>query len=763
MAIANDKYEKFLSEKLWQWIPAVYREQDGLVGGHSLKAFIEVIAKQAALQKRSQDRLWDDTAIELASDWAVPYLGELLATRLVSSLNPRGRRVDVAKTVYYRRRKGTLLVQEQLVSDIAGWDSKVVEEFNRLARAWHLLDCPIQQGLLTQTPSAGFADFRATRGRDIVGGPFDEYYRIPSQRAVDGRLGRQQINVLSYYLYRLNSVRYVAVQPRHFATLPDGREQMTCDPSGRDIQLFSGNTVAKDWADWRSAKEWELPKPISCQLLSEEIFSPSAEAVAWLMTDAPIALPADREAAVNDFSLLVGQRFNHRQALLRVLSGLSAAATLTSPGIQTELLARSLIRDCGSAALLPNGSDVQPWSSEGDPEDGSYGTPAIRVGFITESDPIARPRTRAAKLRDWAPPLLPNVDLTISPADGRMVLEADGHALRTVMVNYQVGMMAPIGAGAYSRVTDFPAADAVWQNSSVAAGTPANGVAAVLDSHTYASPQNQLAVINTQVYAAADERPYFVLNNHWRLSAGEDDAQLLLDGLWLGCRNPRNVILDGNFETVTIRHCTFDPGGLATDGSVLPPVNLIIAGYVERLVIEQSVMASIRLQSTDARVEYLIVNDSIIQGRDGVTIDLLSAQVELQGTTVMTLSDGELLIDCERLYASDSLCAGVVDVTDNQNGCFRFSAAQTGSQVAKPYRSIFRNDFSGVFQSTRFADYQFANITPRLFPEMAQGAEEGLEMGAFNQMINPIKQRSAQLKVNEYLPFGRMPNFIIEM
>ncbi len=59
------------------------------------------------MAKRSQDRLWDDMYVELADDWAVPYIAELVATRLVSALNTRARRADVAKTIYYRRRKGS--------------------------------------------------------------------------------------------------------------------------------------------------------------------------------------------------------------------------------------------------------------------------------------------------------------------------------------------------------------------------------------------------------------------------------------------------------------------------------------------------------------------------------------------------------------------------------------------------------------------------------------------------------------------------------
>ena len=104
MAIARDRYREYYTERLWDWVPAIHRELDALEAGDSLRALLSAVASQAAVARRSQDRLWDDMYVELADDWAIPYIAELVATRLVSALNPRARRADVAKTIYYRRR-----------------------------------------------------------------------------------------------------------------------------------------------------------------------------------------------------------------------------------------------------------------------------------------------------------------------------------------------------------------------------------------------------------------------------------------------------------------------------------------------------------------------------------------------------------------------------------------------------------------------------------------------------------------------------------
>src|SRR5712691_5924597 len=155
---------------------------------------VKRIGAQAAILRRSMDRMWEDQSIETCDDWVIPYIADLLATKLVSSLDARGRRLDVAKTIYYRRRKGTLGLLEELAADVTGWDAHVVEFFRRLGRARHGLDPEIglpaetadpagnrelqraQQlvGELTGTPMGGLADLRNVYGAGLAGTAYDE-------------------------------------------------------------------------------------------------------------------------------------------------------------------------------------------------------------------------------------------------------------------------------------------------------------------------------------------------------------------------------------------------------------------------------------------------------------------------------------------------------------------------------------------------------------------------------------------------------------
>ena len=120
----QDGYEPTTPASSGNLLPAVYRADDtetiGAVG--PLRELVTRIGAQAAVVRRSIDRLWEDQSIETCDGWVIPYIAELLGTKPRPGLDARGQRLDVAKTIYYRRRKGTLALLEQLAHDITGWE-----------------------------------------------------------------------------------------------------------------------------------------------------------------------------------------------------------------------------------------------------------------------------------------------------------------------------------------------------------------------------------------------------------------------------------------------------------------------------------------------------------------------------------------------------------------------------------------------------------------------------------------------------------------
>ena len=773
MPTARDDYREYFTEKLWEWLPAIYRELDDTEGAGALRAFVRSIGTQAAFLKRNQDRVWDDGFVELASDWAVPYIADLVATRLVSALDVRARRVDVAKTIYYRRRKGTLPVLEQLISDMTGWDGKVVEEFRRLARAHHGLDGVPRLGRLTHTPEGGFADLRSVRGARLTGDAFDEFHYTPDARRPQGLTGRRGIPKLSFHEFRMHPVRMRGVIPLRVQDFAGSRDGFTFDPSGRDVALFSTDRshpsgarradATGDWSSWHTAGEWQLPRTIACRLLGEAIFEIGDPQIGWILSTPLIAAQPLRDAAAADLRKIAGERFVGRDALRRLLAAMPSAASLTLPGVEAELFLRALVTDCGSAALLPSGPEIVPWQSPTLAEDSSFGEPALAIRF-DGGLPVTRSETRAAHLDAWTPPVIAGIRAFVEPERGRLVFDHNPNGVLAVRVDYHVGMFAPVGAGAFAREVDDAPATVVWVNGGSGAGTPANGIAEVQDSENYVAPPDQLAVVSTAVRALEAERPYVVLDGaDWRFGAAAANAHVRLNGLWIGARQVRAVRLEGNFERVRLRYMTLDPGGLDAIGGVIPPVSLVVTGFVEKLVIDRSILSSIRLTGAGV-VERLVIRDSIVHARDAgtVAIDLPTASLRMARTTVIAPAIDALAVRAERVNITDSLIAGVADITNTQAGCFRFSARGPGSSVPHPYESQVVDDMSRLFASLRFGDYRYGLLGPVAPAAIVRGAENTSEMGAFSGALAPIRQDSLRTKVDEYMPFGRIANVIIE-
>lgn len=287
MSSDPDRYDAWYAEKLWQLLPAIYRAGDSAdpdVRG-PLRELVERIGAQAAIVRRSIDRLWEDQSIETCDDWVIDYHGDLLATNLVASLDARGRRLDVGKTIYYRRRKGTVALLEELATDITGWSARVVELFHRLGRTRHSLDPAIGPpalpgaalgklqraqrlvGARTRTGAGGFADLRDVHGATLTSTAFDEYAHTGDVRRGRGGTGWHDIPRLGVFVWRLRSIgvrRVTPVADAAFAALPC--KQYTFDPTGRDIPLFAaGDHPFGD--QWISPEPQDVPGPIAQELL----------------------------------------------------------------------------------------------------------------------------------------------------------------------------------------------------------------------------------------------------------------------------------------------------------------------------------------------------------------------------------------------------------------------------------------------------------------------------------------------------------------
>ena len=104
------------AEQLFALLPVVYRNRDGDLGG-PLQALYAVLAGQLGIVEDNIQQLYDDQFIETCAPWIIPYIGDLIGYNSIYEVAGAAfdSRAEVANTIGYRRRKGTLLALEQVV------------------------------------------------------------------------------------------------------------------------------------------------------------------------------------------------------------------------------------------------------------------------------------------------------------------------------------------------------------------------------------------------------------------------------------------------------------------------------------------------------------------------------------------------------------------------------------------------------------------------------------------------------------------------
>jgi hypothetical protein len=385
--------------------------------------------------------------------------------------------------------------------------------------------------------------------------------------------------------------------------------------------------------------------------------------------------------------------------------------------------------------------------------------------------PVSRERMSAASLASFGV-TASDVDLLVDPVRGRFELFTAPAVPAGVRVDHVYGFGGTVGAGGYDRratVADAP--DLVVPAAPPAGGaiTAADypvdlvsgrvaGITEIPDSATYAVGADPTDVERLVVQAANLQRPYLQLGADWIFTAAAGlEATLGLDGLWIGARVPAAIVLRGAWSQVVVRWSTLDPGGADVDGVALLPVPIFVEGEVDELVIDHSIAARVTTRAGGV-IDAIVIADSILDASapaSGPAIALTPGTVTLRRTTVLGA------VDVERLDASEALITGMVDVTDTQAGCFRFSSAPPGSRLPHPYRWV---PWRGgpVFSSTRFGDAGYTWLAASAPHDLRRGAENGGEIGVWNAALVPIKEESLRRKVEEYLPFGLNPMLIRE-
>lgn len=815
MTAVPDHYEIYYADKLWNLLPAVYRSEDTdqFDAQGPLREIVNRIGAQAAILRRSIDRMWDDQSIETCDDWLIPYIGALLDANLVNGLDLRGQRLDVAKTIYYRRRKGTLAILEEIAVNITGWDAKVVEFFRRLGRTRHGLDPTIglasdgpdvaslqlAEGLvgrLTGTGIGGFADLRNVYGATKAHSAFDEFFHNADLRQGQGLFGWYAIPRLGVFLWRLLSLPVGPVTPVPVQGCPGW---FTFDPTGRDIPLFGAARPSNMYGDaWVSPSEAQLPGPISQPLLNSDlaatrsILYPAALSVAQFLRSPPetnvlTASATEIRPERGRFHVEDGSPPLPGEIVAAYCYGFPseigagpydrrlAALTIATP-------APALTYSSGSTAplSLPGTGTITLTNSftyAGMDDVAVTGALTLRAG--TRQRPLICQSSASVTLAGTAGSCLTLDGLFVSGGD--VVLRGSFDAVTLNCCTLDPGNAATDAATAASPPSSpfAIAADGLplvptrlWIEGSIGTLTADRCVLGPIRTRgggvveTVTISNSTIQAIQTSNDTSIELADLKDPDRFERLlQQGTDPVSTLLRTL-----SPEiDMLLGGVGSPPVLASPPFE----IDVPTLLEAVNDLIAGpsiYDATAFAAVSLSATTIALLTNSASPTSVLNRALLD--DAYKLELADLAlgfadgvVGLSRCTVL----GEIV--AHRFSASESILQQLAQVDDTQDGCVRFSAWADGSTLPRKYESVRIAQAAPLFTSADFGQPGYCQLLPladnAILPQtpptgepqntISEGAADGSEMGAYARDKNPIKARALLIKFEEFMPAGLIP------
>jgi len=743
---------RILRDRLYDLLPTLYRETEARSDRFPLRDLLRLVTDQADIVHADIQQLWDNFFIDTSDRWTIPYIGDLVGNNLLhdgfrtrtadtagvlfddlsgrdldSGLDLRPgiairTRADVAKTIYYRRRKGTLPMLEELARDVTGWAAHAVEFFELLEWMQNLnhlrdssLDCP---------------DLRRIEPLDRLNGAFDEISHSVDVRPIGQSEGWYNIRNIGFFLWRLESFPVASVRARRAAK----DWQYYFSPLGNRAPIFSRGRREDD--ELRVANELDIAGPIR-----------------------PTAFYEDLATYI---------------------------ATLPPRPLQTQF----------------------------------YGADRSFL-IVTDQGPVDPVNITCRNLGTWTQP--PPQSVGVDVVNGRI---AFGTAPQWVSVAYCYGFSAALGGGQYERskwlvrpdlatlrltvrenaaAPEHPtlgAALAAW----VAANRP-NAIITIADSRTYVETTDpdpwkiELADDSWLVIEAANRARPHLQPEGGELTVEQDHpgSELTLSGLLI----EGAVHLKGDLARLRLLHTTLVPGrSFTNDGD---PATMLPSLIADPKHAAQVINANLRVQIAycitgplrlPEHAERLWVLDSIIDGLDrapGIKGTAIAGNLDnLPGpSTILERATvfGSSLVTALPM-ASEVLFTDVLEVTQRQEGCVRFSFvprnsvtprrhrcqpdAEMDAQIAiaekepgfdvlpKPQQALIRARIRNAiyrwlvptFSAVEYGNPAYAQLRLNAPMQLRTGAEDGSDMGAFCHLKQPQRETNLRIRLDEYLPFG---------
>jgi hypothetical protein len=722
-------------DQLYALLPAVYRARDD-EQGQPLRALLQVIAEQVEVLGADLESLYDNWFIETCDDWVVPYLGALVGYRPTAGAGARSAagcglavsaRREVARTIHYRRRKGSAHLLESLARDVGGWPSHAVETRQGLLCLGTARD-------VTSSPSV-LVDLRAQSRLEQRGGPFEALPGTLDVRRIDsarepGLKSPANVGVFCWRL-RAHSITHAPA-----CCLEDvGPHWFSFSALGNDVPLFNQPRATGDEQPVRT--ESDVPSPIRLYALGVE--APARGPRAWQASEEyyglrdgsqrgqSFAVWAPGWAGVDDGPIPAAQ----------VIPADLSNFSYTPPKNYIAVDPR-LGRIAFPAKQLPkNGVWVSyHYGFPGDVGGGEYRRPM--------SDPTGAIVTRVSTQDELRAALQPWRAVTAEAQPRRAIIEFtnSGVYVLPIGVTLQAGCALELRAAPETRP-----------------------IIRLLDWQT--------------------DRP-----DSMTITGGRG-SRFVLDGIMVAGRGVRVEGDLGSFvlrHSTLVPGWTLAPDCTPERPSE-PSIELIDSRAC--LVIDHSIVGSLQINNGEVGDEpvRIEVADSVIDATGSdcnrPECEAIGAEGSLRAHAVLSVRRstviGRVSVHAIAL-GQDSIFTGLVSVARRQLGCMRYCYVRPGSRTPRRFacqpdqaeaaaerrlrestslpapesvaavRELERLRVRPEHTTLRYGRPGYCQLTPSTAPEVGAGAENGSAMGVFHHLAEPLRLSSLQQRLEEYVP-----------
>ena len=356
---------------------------------------------------------------------------------------------------------------------------------------------------------------------------------------------------------------------------------------------------------------------------------------------------------------------------------------------------------------------------------------------------------------------VPKNKIAIDPQLGRIAFPV-AQSPHTVQVTFHYGFSAELGGGEYPRAGTFdPTLAPVHQTQSPAKvqdglnGLGTGGVLEITDNSTYSETLSLNAGAHRIGVRAKDgQRPLLKLSGSFAIS-GDVGAEVTLNGLAI----VGTIHVTGNLSRLALTHCTLVPSAaspslIVESNGTTVEIDHTILGGVQTI---ESANVNISSSILDGSAEGNVVFSALDGTSAGGVLDIEDSTVigKVHNREFKLVSNSILLA---RLNSPDTWAAPVISER-RQEGCVRFSFVPFESITPRRYRCqpTTADDATRVrpqFHSVGYGDATYCQLSLRCAPEIRTGADDGAEMGAFHDLLQPQRRAHLRLRLDEYLRFG---------